>query len=648
MASALLFLLLLGVDRTPTAQAQVSGVVVDGVSLAPIANAQVKLQATTISTLTAADGSFSLPVFSGSDLWVVAAKEFYYEEPVRVTPPVGGLEIRLEAVPQGTNPNYTFISPGACGVCHPDQYAQWNGSPMALAGKNTWVYDLFNGTGTPGGSNGFVYTRDSVHRTHSPNSECASCHQPESWVKQPFRALEPLSNLSQNAQRGVSCEACHKIAHADESKLNFPGIYPGAVTFTLPDNGGPNQVSYGVYGDVDFEEPYIMRASWQPQLSAEVCAVCHQDKNDPDEDEEFEEENGVVSEPTYFEWLDSPYGNPESPQYATCVDCHMPPFGANFIVEGVMDPDPPTRDPDTIRHHGMEATGTMVEQAAELDLAVETTPAGLEARVIVTNSGAGHRLPTGVTIRNMVLYVRAWRTDDNLPLVSTGTQLIDDLAGVGSPTQGYYAGLPGKLWAKVTHDANGAHPVPFTEATGVLFDNRIEPLASDTTFYSFALPPGGGNYAVQARLLYRRAFRPLIDTKGWTKTGHGAPLADLEPPYFGHLMAKATWPDENVSIDPAAPETSGPRILSLRPNPVTLGTHIEYRLDAPGNVTLRVLDVQGRAIAALPQGWRSAGTQAAAWDGLDWRRSRVAPGVYWCRLELESGRAVSRRLIVVR
>ena len=45
---------------------------------------------------------------------------------------------------------------------------------MALAGDNTWVYDLYDGTGTPGGSNGFVYTRDSRLAAHSPASECAS------------------------------------------------------------------------------------------------------------------------------------------------------------------------------------------------------------------------------------------------------------------------------------------------------------------------------------------------------------------------------------------------------------------------------------------------------------------------------------------
>jgi len=628
-----------------TATAQVSGIVRDAVTHQPIVDAQVKVQATTISTRTAPDGSFSLPGAIGTDLWVVAAQKAYYEEPVRVTTPASGLVIDLEAVPQGTNPNYNFISPSACGVCHVDQFTQWTGSPMAKAGGNTWVYDIFDGTGTPGGMNGFVYTRDSVHRTHSPNSECASCHQPESWIKELFRALEPIDDLSINALHGVSCDVCHKVAHIDETKLNYPGIHPEAVTFTLPASG-PNQVAYGVYGDVDFEEPYIMRASWQPQLSAEVCAACHQDKNDPDEDGDFEEENGVISEPTYFEWKDSPYGDPESPYYATCVGCHMPPFGAEYTVQGIMDPDPPARDPNTIRNHALLATGDMVGDAADLDLEVVVTGSGVEARVVVTNSSTGHWLPTGVTIRNMILHLRAWRVEDNLPLVHTGAQLVDALGGVGDPAQGYYAGQPGKLFAKVTHDANGVYPVAFTEATGVVYDNRLLPLAADTTAYTFALPEGGGTYAVQARLIYRRSFRALVDAKGWTETGHGAPLQDLEAPYFGQLMAKATWPNETIDVPLIDPSLRPEASLELGPNPTRGPLRVDFVLPHADHARVRVFDLNGRHLATLLNESRGAGRHGLQWDPRSNDGAPLPAGVYWCRLETAAGVGATRRFIV--
>jgi hypothetical protein len=99
--------------------------------------------------------------------------------------------------------------------------------------------------------------------------------------------------------------------------------------------------------------------------------------------------------------------------------------------------------------------------------------------------------------------------------------------------------LPGKLFAFVNHDPAGNAPTFFTEAAGVAFDSRIPALATDTTSYSFALPPDGGTLRVRARLIYRRSFRALVDAKQWTTDGHGRPLADLTPPHFGHLMEAA-------------------------------------------------------------------------------------------------------------
>ena len=45
---------------------------------------------------------------------------------------------------------------------------------------------------------------------------------------------------------------------------------------------------YGVLGDVSFQVPGLMRASYNPQLVAETCAACHQYNNDHDEDGDFE------------------------------------------------------------------------------------------------------------------------------------------------------------------------------------------------------------------------------------------------------------------------------------------------------------------------------------------------------------------------
>lgn len=49
----------------------------------------------------------------------------------------------------------------------------------------------------------------------------------------------------------------------------------------------------------------------------------------------------------------------------------------------------------------------------------------------------------------------------------------------------------------------------------------------DTTEVDFALPPGtppGSTVDVTAVLLYRRAWRAVAVTKGWTETTHGDPI----------------------------------------------------------------------------------------------------------------------------
>lgn len=525
----------IGVARFAEAN-QVSGIVLDQGSMAPIPGAVVALQASSVRTTTDVNGAFQLLIGGGTDLVIVAAAKGYFNQSTLATPPVTSVQILLNPVPQDDDPSYTLRLPESCGSCHPNQYNEWNGSPMSKGGLNTWVHDIYNGTGTPGGMGGFVYTRDSVFSDTNPNSECASCHQPESWISNPFSRMEGPQDAgypSAQAMHGISCEVCHKVADVDVTKINFPGIFPGAVTFTRPQPG--RQVQYGVLGDSDFNAGAVMEPSYQPQLVAEVCATCHQDKNDPDENHTY---TGVTSEPTYIEWLNSAYSDPGSVFYANCVDCHMPPSGETDTCSFLFPPL--IRDAATVRSHRIEGTTPFyLENAVDLTMQSQLTGNSLDVEATIVNSMTGHHVPTGVTVRNMILLVEAWRDgEDPLlnPLTYTGIQTVHDLGGIGNPAQGYYAGLPGKFYAKVNHDSSGMGPTFFTDATGIQFDNRIPALDSDMTNYSFEVPPGDGTLHVRARLIYRRAFRFLVDAKQWTEDGHGNPLADVAAPHYGHLM----------------------------------------------------------------------------------------------------------------
>ena len=105
---------------------------------------------------------------------------------------------------------------------------------------------------------------------------------------------------------------------------------------------------------------------------------------------------------------------------------------------------------------------------------------------------------------------------DANPLTQLDGPAVPEWGGVGDPEQGYYAGLPGKAFAKVLEELwteispSGAYWNP----TRVLSDNRLAAFATDTSTYTFTAPTEG-EVTVEVTLLFRRAFKELMDQKGW-------------------------------------------------------------------------------------------------------------------------------------
>jgi hypothetical protein len=149
-------------------------------------------------------------------------------------------------------------------------------------------------------------------------------------------------------------------------------------------------------------------------------------------------------------------------------------------------------------------------------------------RVDVTNSGAGHDLPTGVTIRNLILVV-APTTSDGTVLAQQGAAdgggpRVPNWGGAGAGDERNFAGRPGKGFARVLVDENLVENVLFTEAINE-FDTRIAAGATDTSTYRFALPKDWAkrDVRVATELWYRRAFKPLADQRKWTSPLNGNP-----------------------------------------------------------------------------------------------------------------------------
>ncbi len=510
------------------AQADISGrVLVEGSGDpgTPIAGAIVRVEGDPdTSVISGADGSFVLPV-SGAGPFNVsaaltydrsAASNYIIRGTFVPTDDVTDVQIRLVELPTVEDPNYESNIPSAnfCGNCHTTQRDQWQTSNHSFAGQDTWVLDLFSGTGTPGGGNGYVF-RD----THDADDTgfCATCHTPMADAFDPGNVFLDEVVVS-GALEGVNCVACHQIDSSDGDVNALHHL--GNSTYRFPDGpGATSQYAWGPLDDVPFTG---MNASYAPFFrESRICASCHQYQNP------F---TGAPGQDTYVEWTESPYAIPGE-NFRSCQDCHMPTPQENGVFCKVGGPDERVAA-QLNSHEFIGSTPTTLAEAIDLTTSADDAMGLVRVRAEVSNHGGGHNFPTGVSIRNAMLVIEA--SLDGQPLAQVeGPQIpfwgSDDVPG---QQDGDYAGFPGKGYAKVLEGRiNGqgevVRPVLFIDAEGVYEDSGIPSGGVDITEVSFALPPGtvaGEVVDVEARVLYRRAFRALAVTKGWTETPQGGPV----------------------------------------------------------------------------------------------------------------------------
>ncbi len=94
-----------------------------------------------------------------------------------------------------------------------------------------------------------------------------------------------------------------------------------------------------------------------------------------------------------------------------------------------------------------------------------------------------------------------------------------------------------------------------------------------------------------------------------------------------------------------APPRTRPAVCSLLPtypNPFNPGTTIAYELSSRQLVVLTIVDLCGREVATIDNGYRDAGTHSVRFDG-----SRLSSGIYVCRLQAGTS-AASRTIVLVK
>jgi hypothetical protein len=328
---------------------------------------------------------------------------------------------------------------------------------------------------------------------------CATCHVPVAAAYPGGAYQADINQISGIEKEGVFCEFCHKIGAVtldSRNGLPYPNL-PGVMSMQLfrPEEG--QQLFFGNFDDV------TRRVSYLPLIEQSAyCAPCH-----------FGVFWDVPVYNSFGEWLSSPYSDPLTGK--TCQDCHMPVVDYDYFVYpekgGLL------RDRNRIFSHRMPGASDvkLLQNAVTMTATASLEEDEVRVQVAITNDQTGHHVPTDSPLRHLILLVEAADGQgESLTLLDGPT--VPYWGGVGDPAAGYYAGLPGKAYAKVLQEL-WTYVMPsgaYWNQTRLVSDNRLAAFETDTSTYSFAAPQSG-ELEIKVSLLFRRAFIELMDQKDW-------------------------------------------------------------------------------------------------------------------------------------
>lgn len=376
-----------------------------------------------------------------------------------------------------TAKKYDFETPDVCSGCHNVIFSQW---------KSTMHANAFTDP---------LYLKEAELAGKEAGEEvqqfCHSCHAPAAALmgKVPTD-ISKSSKIVEITKLGVFCDFCHTVKSSR-------GIgNPKAEVITGNVKRGPYKDSYSPYHESEYSELHT---------KAEFCGMCH---------DVYHPVNKLPIEQTYTEWKEGPY----SKEGIVCQDCHMTP-GPQITKPnpGVVATGGPHRDHwwthnfiganvFMARYLGNEEVAIQAEERLKSAAKMEFGSASVSANkvslpITITNVGAGHKLPTGLTeLRHMWIELVVKDSKGNTIYSS----------GVLSPD----GALPQntKIFYTIIGDKQGKPTLKIWEAEKILMDNRIPPRQSATETFEFDLPPGAtGPFNAEARLLYRSVFQEVVD-----------------------------------------------------------------------------------------------------------------------------------------
>jgi len=179
--------------------------------------------------------------------------------------------------------------------------------------------------------------------------------------------------------------------------------------------------------------------------------------------------------------------------------------------------------------------------------------------------------------------------------------------------------------------------------------SRYVPLDAIAGFENaaFLIRANGSKAGVGSRLSVSPASGTVAPGASQTITVTFDAQGLAEGKYYGHLNLTSNGGEHTVPVAILVSNTvhvddhsvAVPAAFQLEqnyPNPFNPETSIRYVLPHEGNITLAVFDLNGRRVASLESGLKTAGQHVIRWNGRDSVGNHVPSGVYFYRLEATS------------
>jgi hypothetical protein len=329
--------------------------------------------------------------------------------------PAVGVSQPRPSTPEIEREPLALIRAARCGECHGKMEQEWRHSAHARAD----VSPLYR-----------------AMRAGARAMDCERCHAP----------LRRLSPADPAAAEGVTCDVCHTFAGVQLGR-------PGGGGFVLHPE---ESVRYGPLCDA--KQHYFHTMGCSPlHRDGTFCAACH-DLRLPAADGGT---IGIYQE--YAEWRDEAAAS----DGRSCQQCHMPGERAEVAVGSPMR--------ESVRGHDFQLRGALLRLALSGRAVISARAGGWHVAVSLSNTGAGHSVPSGLPGRQVVIAVEA---------VDVAGQLVQrqELA-----------------YGRVLVDAAGRE-VPYYAAVRQQADTRIRPGETRAADFDLIAPAA---VALRVRVFWR-------------------------------------------------------------------------------------------------------------------------------------------------